>query len=65
MRSLILVVISYIISYKFLNINLLEDHKNLKINEIPDSYNNFLYFIYKFLIKNLNVLKDYKDLNNQ
>ena len=36
-------------------------HKEqLKINEIPNSYNNFLDFLYKFLIKNL--LKDSKKL---
>ena len=47
MRSLILIVICYIILYKFLSKNLWKDYKNLKINEIPNSYNDFLHsFIY-------------------
>ena len=43
MRSLILIIISYIISYKFLVKNLLKDLKILKINEIPNSNYNSLY----------------------
>ena len=37
--------------------------KTLENNEIPNSYNNFLDFLFKFLIKNL--LKDSKKLSNQ
>ena len=45
MRSLILIMISSIILYKFLFKNLPKDlKKNLKNNEIPNSYDDFLYY---------------------
>ena len=45
MRSLILIKISSIILYIFRNNNLLKDEKTLKINEILNSYKNFLYYL--------------------
>ena len=59
MRSLILVITSSFF-YKFLIKNLLTDYKNIKIIEIPNSYNHFLHNFIETPYKNL--LKDTKTL---
>ena len=64
MRSLIPIIISSIIVYKVLMKNLLKDFKkNIKINEIPNSYNNFLYYFRQ--IPYSKPFKDKKSFKNQ